>query len=62
MHLFDAHTFILRQSKTVNFEAPFLFLLCGNERALLLDTGATADPLASRLGLSLTARTGHGTY
>jgi hydroxyacylglutathione hydrolase len=44
VHPYDAHTFILRQSKTVSFEAPFLFLLCGNERALLLDTGATADP------------------
>ena len=44
VHRYDAHTFILRQSKTVSFEAPFLFLLFGNERALLLDTGATADP------------------
>jgi hydroxyacylglutathione hydrolase len=35
---------ILRQSKTVNYEAPFLYLLFGNERALLLDTGATSDP------------------
>lgn len=28
---------------TVNYEAPFLYLLFGNDRALLLDTGATAD-------------------
>jgi hydroxyacylglutathione hydrolase len=34
----------MRQSKAVHFEAPFIFLLFGNERALLLDTGATADP------------------
>ncbi|MFI5954424.1 MBL fold metallo-hydrolase [Cryptosporangium sp. NPDC051539] len=44
VHAYDEHTFVLRQSKTVHYEAPFLFLLFGNERALLLDTGATADP------------------
>lgn len=43
-HHYDEHTVILRQSKSVNYEAPFLFLLFGNERALLLDTGATEDP------------------
>lgn len=43
VHAFDAHTFILRQNKAVHFEAPFLYLFCGNDRALLLDTGATAD-------------------
>ena len=42
-HLYDEHTVILRQSKAVNYEAPFLFLLFGNDRALLLDTGATKD-------------------
>ena len=41
VHACDPHTFILRQSKAVNYEAPFLYLLCGNDRALLLDTGAT---------------------
>ncbi|MBO0916724.1 MBL fold metallo-hydrolase [Streptomyces laculatispora] len=44
VHAYDEHTFVLRQSKTVNYEAPFIYLLFGNERALLLDTGATADP------------------
>jgi hydroxyacylglutathione hydrolase len=43
VHAFDPHTFLLRQSKTLSFEAPFLFLLLGNDRALLLDTGATAE-------------------
>jgi hydroxyacylglutathione hydrolase len=43
VHRYDEHTIVLRQSKAVNYEAPFLFLLFGNERALLLDTGATAD-------------------
>ena len=44
VHRYDAHTVILRQSKSVNYEAPFLFLLFGNDRALLLDTGSTAEP------------------
>jgi hydroxyacylglutathione hydrolase len=43
VHTVDDATFILRQSKDVNYEAPFLYLLCGTERALLLDTGAVAD-------------------
>jgi glyoxylase-like metal-dependent hydrolase (beta-lactamase superfamily II) len=44
VHHYDPYTVILRQSKSVNYEAPFLYLLFGNDRALLLDTGATADP------------------
>ncbi|MFR9780599.1 MBL fold metallo-hydrolase [Micromonospora sp. MS34] len=44
VHWYDEHTAILRQSKAVNYEAPFLYLLFGNGRALLLDTGATANP------------------
>src|SRR5215475_1169782 len=44
VHHYDEHTVILRESKSVSFEAPFLYLLFGNERALLVDTGATADP------------------
>ncbi|MFJ2649775.1 MBL fold metallo-hydrolase [Streptomyces sp. NPDC087420] len=44
VHTYNEHTLVLRQNKSVHFEAPFLFLLFGNERALLLDTGATADP------------------
>ncbi|MFK4223520.1 MBL fold metallo-hydrolase [Streptomyces sp. NPDC019890] len=43
VHAYSEHTLILRQNKSVHYEAPFLFLLFGNERALLLDTGATPD-------------------
>lgn len=43
VHHYDEHTVILRQNKAVNYEAPFLFLLFGNERAVLIDTGATAS-------------------
>jgi glyoxylase-like metal-dependent hydrolase (beta-lactamase superfamily II) len=37
------HSWVIRQSKTVTWEAPFLFLLKGSDRALLLDTGAVAS-------------------
>lgn len=43
VHAFDPETFILRQSMSVHREAPFLYLLLGSDRALLLDTGGTAD-------------------
>lgn len=36
----DADTYVIRQSVRTNFEAPFLYLLFGKDRALLLDTGA----------------------
>lgn len=42
VHAYDEHTMILRQNKSVHYEAPFLFLLFGNDQAMLLDTGATA--------------------
>ncbi|APU16505.1 MBL fold metallo-hydrolase [Actinoalloteichus fjordicus] len=41
VHAYDERTVILRQNMSVHFEAPFLFLLLGADRALLLDTGAT---------------------
>lgn len=40
---YDQHSYVLRQSKDVTFEAPFLYLLFGNDRAVLFDTGATGD-------------------
>ncbi len=43
VHALDEHTFILRQSLTTHYEAPFVFLLLGDTGALLIDTGATAD-------------------
>ncbi|WP_329494492.1 MBL fold metallo-hydrolase [Kitasatospora herbaricolor] len=43
VHRYDTDTVILRQNKSVHYEAPFMFLLFGAERALLLDTGATEE-------------------
>src|SRR5262249_10354020 len=43
VHAYDDRSYVLRQSKDATYEAPFLFLLFGNDRAILLDTGATKD-------------------
>jgi hydroxyacylglutathione hydrolase len=42
-HQVDEHTFILRQSKCFSYEAPFMYLLFGDRRAVLFDTGAGPD-------------------
>lgn len=44
VYRYDAGTYVLRQNPCVSFEANFLYLLVGNERALLIDSGAVADP------------------
>ncbi len=44
VHAYDPHTYVLRQSKATSYEAPFIYLLFGNERAIMADTGATKDP------------------
>ncbi len=41
---FDDDTFIVRQSKCVDFEGPFLYLLFGADAVLLHDTGAAVPP------------------
>jgi hydroxyacylglutathione hydrolase len=67
----DDDTFVIRQSKCVDFEAPFLYLVLGTERALLHDTGATAeadrfpirsavDELLGGRGLNLIVTHSHG--
>ncbi|WP_082537579.1 MBL fold metallo-hydrolase [Angustibacter sp. Root456] len=48
VHRYRDDTIIARQSKDVTFEAPFVFLLFGAERALLLDTGAVDDDTLRR--------------
>ncbi len=41
VHAYDEHTYVLRQSKASSYEAPFIYLFFGNERAVLFDSGAT---------------------
>jgi len=44
VHAYEPQTFILRQSPCASFEANFLYLLIGSDKALLIDTGALEDP------------------
>jgi len=44
VHAYEPQTFILRQNPCANPEANFLYLLIGSQKALLIDTGAVADP------------------
>jgi hydroxyacylglutathione hydrolase len=61
VHRYNAQTFILRQSLCATYEAPFIYLLIGKTKALLIDTGAVADaktmPLAETV-ISLLANGG----
>jgi len=40
---YNLDTYIIRQNKCLNYEAPFLYLFIGNETALLVDTGAKTE-------------------
>ena len=41
VHRYEPQTFILRQSPCASFEANFIYLLIGSDKALLIDTGAS---------------------
>ena len=41
---FDEDTYVLRQNKCVNYEAPFIYVLFGSHTVLVQDTGATEEP------------------
>src|SRR5262245_27117401 len=61
VHRYDADTFILRESLCATYEAPFIYLLIGKTKALLIDTGAVADPKTMPLAqtvISLLANAG----
>ena len=63
VHRYNAQTFILRQSLCATYEAPFIYLLIGKTKTLLIDTGAVADaktmPLAQTV-ISLLANRDQG--
>ena len=44
VHPYNPQTFILRENLCATFEAPFIYLLIGSQKALLIDTGDVADP------------------
>lgn len=61
VHQYDAKTFALRENLCSTWEAPFMYLLLGDSKALLIDDGDVADlkqmPLA-RTVLQLVAQYG----
>ena len=42
---YDQSSYVLRQNKCASFEAPFIYVLFGHEKVLVLDTGATESAL-----------------
>ena len=52
VHPYNPQTFIMRENLCVTFEAPFIYLLIGSSRALLIDTGDVEE--ASRMPLAQT--------
>jgi glyoxylase-like metal-dependent hydrolase (beta-lactamase superfamily II) len=53
VHTYEPQTFILRQSPCASFEANFIYLLIGSDKALLIDTGAVADREAMPLATTI---------
>jgi glyoxylase-like metal-dependent hydrolase (beta-lactamase superfamily II) len=51
VHEYNADLYILRQSGCTDYEQPFIFLLFGSERALLLDTGSRRGNIAPEIKL-----------
>ncbi|MEH6710078.1 MAG: MBL fold metallo-hydrolase [Paraglaciecola polaris] len=41
VYKYDQSSYVLRQNKCATYEAPFIYVLFGNEKVLVLDTGAT---------------------
>lgn len=52
VHRYEPQTIILRQSFCSDFEAPLIYLLIGDDEALLIDTGAVED--AAKMPLAQT--------
>jgi hydroxyacylglutathione hydrolase len=49
VHRYNEVTFILRENPCATYEAPFMYLLVGSTRALLIDSGDVSDPQAMPL-------------
>ena len=63
LYRYDARTYVIREDLCSTWEAPFIYLLIGDERALLIDTGDVADPKLMPLAqtvLALLPRAGQG--
>jgi glyoxylase-like metal-dependent hydrolase (beta-lactamase superfamily II) len=53
IHEYNPDLFILRQSGCTDFEKPFVYLLFGSDRALLLDTGSRHGNIAEPIQLTI---------
>ena len=42
LHRYNDSTFVLREGLCITWEAPFMYLLIGSQKALLIDTGDVA--------------------
>jgi hypothetical protein len=49
VHHYNSRTLVLRENPCATYEAPFMYLLVGETRALLIDTGAVTDAAAMPL-------------
>jgi len=58
IHEYNPTFYILRQSGCTNYEKPFLYLIFGRERALVVDTGAGASD-AAKIVQRLVAKKGN---
>lgn len=47
MHEYNSSTYIIRQSGCSDYEKPFLYLLFGTQRAILIDSGSRGFPAAA---------------
>jgi len=52
---YDSNTLVMRQSLRTSFEAPFIYLLFGEEKALLIDSGAGNVDLRSMVDQQIEA-------
>jgi hydroxyacylglutathione hydrolase len=69
VHQYNSTFFILRESGCTNYEKPFLFLILGKDRALLVDTGAGSvdtatftKKLIAKLPLTVVHTHAHGDH
>ncbi len=68
IHQYNPTFFILRESGCTNYEKPFLYLILGKDRALLVDTGAgpvdtaVAVKRLTKLPLTVVHSHGHGDH
>lgn len=58
VHRYNADTFILRENLCATYEAPFIYLLIGKDKALLIDTGAVTDAKTMPLAQTVTSLLG----